>query len=191
MEHKTIKPIILILSIIIIAVAIAFFFLKSPVLKPVPSTSPVSVQVVAPEFLIGTFPPVEESIEISIQKSQNAKTAQLSWNDSQFQVFHIVVFDSELFDKGESSAIWNISSAKRFPTDINDNFKKEDVAGFLPSGYAIGDTIQGFKALEVPGFELSQRKNYYLQMIGFANDTNLTINKAFTFTTSCLPPDCN
>jgi len=128
---------------------------------------------ISTEFLIGFLPISEKGVEVSIQKSQNAKTATLVWDDSQFRVFHIVALDSELFNKGEASIVWQISSAIRFPTTSDDDFKKEDVSGFIPSPYALGDTGE---------FQLTIGKQYYLQLIGFTqNHKSLTVNKEFTF----------
>ena len=142
--------------------------------------------------LVGFLPITEKSAEVSIQKSKNGKTAELSWDNAQFRVFHIVALDGELFRKGEPSIVWQISSISRFPTASDDNFKKEDVSGFISSPYALGDTVQGMTSFEVPGeFQLQVGKQYYVQLIGFVeNNKNVTINKEFTFTPSCLPPGC-
>jgi hypothetical protein len=140
-------------------------------------------QIVQPETLpSGTFPPTSEPVDLSIEGTGvPASTVRVSWKDSQLKnVFYLVVYDAEDFSTNPAgSLVWAISSIKGsgvLPADgiVTD----EDITGFIPSG----EQING---------NLTVGRKYYAQVSGFTEDGDIAVvNKHFTFTNSCLPPDC-
>ena len=194
MNQKSIFFLIFALVFLVLVVFLFSFFSEDEnrlANQPLPQSQEITV--IAPEFLAGTFSiyePNPESIEISIQGANNDKTVQLSWDDSVTRVFYIVVFDGELYKKAEPALVAVISGVKEV-TATEEEILREDVLGFISPGYVIGDAVQGFSSNVQGGLELEVGKEYYLQVIAFAkDDKDIIINKTFTFTESCFPPNC-
>ncbi|HZX49787.1 MAG TPA: hypothetical protein VFE94_01385 [Candidatus Paceibacterota bacterium] len=163
---------------------------------------PSLLQNALPQFPEGTFSDSEliEDISISIQQAENkSSTARLAWDEARFRVFAVSLFDGDKIERRENDDIllWFISSFRGLPED-GQPVQRQDVTGFLSSGYVIGEGRAGFDYLEAPEefqpytLELESGTTYYLKMVGFGgdNDANITVNKIFTFTDSCLPPNC-
>ncbi len=189
------KPAIMVLLAILVVVTALFLF-KSQIQKPDSSSYPATsaqpsapvapaaasqVSSQSPVFFIGTFPPEQEEVEVSVQKK--GSSVELAWDDSTFQVFHLSVQDVELFQTGAaSSSVWTISSLKINPTD-DQPIRIEDTSGFLKTGYIIGTTVEGFKSYKPSSaVELGVGKKYYLQMMGFTKEGELTVGKELTLT---------
>jgi hypothetical protein len=189
---------ILLLSVVF---GIVFFF-SSKNTGPAQTTAPNNEAVEQLSPADSLVPPKQiNPIDISIEGA-GTRTVKLSWDDSKADVFRIVLFDADLLQsKPEKSAIWAIVSLKTIPTDGSAvDLTRDNMAGFIPSGYTIGERILGFihepepsfNALKV--FSLVQGREYILQLNGLkaagAEDGQILMNKTFTFTNSCLPPDC-
>ena len=161
---------------------------RPPQELPVPEPERTSV------LPVGTFPPERDPIEVSVEGVEGKDTVQLSWNGSQLDAFYIILFDEELFHtQSKEMVVWAISSLRKGSLPEDGIAKREDVTGFIPSGYTIGETILGFQ--DSPGasdrIQLTVGKKYLLQVNGFINeDEHTAVNREFTFTDSCLPPDC-
>lgn len=152
-----------------------------------------------PQFLEGTFgispqtQEPQEPVELSLQGAKEGKTIRISWDESKVRIFHIVLLHPKL----ERQTIWLLSFIGGLPENLMD-IKRENISSFIPSGYVIGDAMEGFQLLEDfqspdrrQEFELTLGQQYYLQMLGFTkDDQSIATNKKFTFTSSCLPPDC-
>jgi hypothetical protein len=144
---------------------------------------PQDGEIAQPEaFPPGTFPSGIEPIDLSIDGADAPEgTVRLSWKDSQLKnVFYLVVYDAEDFSTNPAgSLVWAISSIKGsgvLPADgvVTD----ENITGFIPSG----EPISG---------NLTVGRKYYAQVSGFTEDGDIAVvNKHFTFTNLCLPPDC-
>src|SRR3989344_4695501 len=203
----------ILLSLLVIAGAV-FFFGSSAVFQKEKASAPFSEPnstreqdssalpslappVTEPWFVEGTFSNSEGldgQVEVTIQKAEDSDAPRLTWDESQFRVFHVALFDADKIEQRADNDIllWRISSWREFP-ERNEPFTRENITGFLSSGYVLGEERTGFDSLEIPEefqpFKLEQRTRYYLQLIGFGNDdSEVTVNKTFTFTDSCLPP---
>ena len=150
-------------------------------------------QIVQPETLpSGTFPLSNEPIELSIERA-DATTILISWEDSQLNAFNLLVYDAEDFRLNPAEAlVWAISSLKDVILPADGIVTDEDIVGFIPSEYMLGELVTGLETSPEPANgNLAVGKKYYLQVSGFGDDGDITIvNKDFTFTESCLPPDC-
>lgn len=186
------KPFIsFILPLLTLAVLGMFFFVWLAQ-KPTPGVVQED-QVVQPETLAsGTFPPNSEPIDISIE-GVDSRTVQVSWDDSQFNAFYLLVFDAEEFRLHSPEAlIWAISSLPGGALPSEGLVTSEDVTSFIPSRYTLGDVIVGFENSPEPtDGALTVGNKYYIQVSGFteAGDT-VFVNQEFTFKASCLPPNC-
>jgi len=157
-----------------------------------------------PWFLEGTFfsdveieEGTQEGIEVVIQMAESRNSVRLAWDESKFRVFEVVLFNGDNIEKREYDNIlaWSISSLREFP-EGSPHITREDVGDFLHSGYVIGEGKAGFNSIEIPKefqpFALEPGTTYYLQLMGFwFDDSDVLVNKTFTFTDSCLPPNCN
>ena len=186
-------------TIVIIVLGIFLFFFSEPqepgedlIVTPIPQNQ--ETEPILLEFLVGTFSVDQsyqnEPIEISIQGAKNGKGAQLSWEESQFSVYYLAVLDGEQFQKGQFEEVAFVSGVKEAPAE-NEEIQQENILGFISSGYVIGDEVQGLHSTAQEGLELTVGKQYYIQLNGLLeNDKDITVNKIFTFTSSCLPPNC-
>ncbi|HLD97435.1 MAG TPA: hypothetical protein VI934_03775 [Candidatus Nanoarchaeia archaeon] len=184
------KMAVIIVLLVILVVVAALLLFKSQLQKPEPTPYPATstqpstsvappTSQASPAFFAGTFPPGSKEIAVSVQKK--GKTVELSWDDSNFQVFFIGVADDEQFRKSAITVgTWTISSLKA--DTVGDQM--EDVSGFIPSGYVIGSAIEGFQSPKLPAaLELKVGKQYYMQLTGFTKEGVMTtVNKEFTFT---------
>lgn len=184
---------IIVALLILLAVVIgALFFAGRSSAPPLPSQETPTVQL-KPEFVEGafiedqeakgTFIQPQETIEVSLQKAKERQGIVVSWDESEVRVFHLVLLNTDF------TVIWLLSALDK--GDVTASISKNR-ALFIPSGYVLGDILEGFQLLEdQQKLELTPGQEYYLQMIGFTKDgTQIGINKKFTFTTSCLSPDC-
>ena len=178
----------------------------SPSSERPPQELPVPEPDRSPTFATGTVSFLErdptgalsvlelDPIEVSVEGVEGKDTVQLSWDGSQLDAFYIILFDEELFHaQSKEMVVWAISSLRKGSLPEDGIAKREDVTGFIPSGYTIGETILGFQ--DSPGasdrIQLTVGKKYLLQVNGFINeDEHTAVNREFTFTGSCLPPDC-
>jgi len=185
MNQRTHFFCILIIAILILVIVYLAFF-------STPKESQKSVQI-RQEFPAGTFSlspdePEPKPVQIFIQGAKNGKSVQVSWDSSQLRVFHLILFDSEPYQKGEPADAIAVSGLKEIPQDSR--IQEKDVVSFIPSGYVLGDEIP---EILFPGkeIELATGTDYYLQLFAFIEDNKeVIINKTFTFTESCLSPDC-
>lgn len=133
----------------------------------------------------------EDSAAFSIEGKE--KTTRLSWDDGKIDVFSVLLADLELLTANPPKAIvWRISSFQR-PPDRAEDLKREGIAGFIPSGYILGDSIPGFYQFsgKPDKIHLTVGRKYILQVDAFTPEEKLVlVEKIFTFTSSCLPPDC-
>lgn len=200
MKQKYILFIITILFLAVVAfVAANFLFPKSAPPPESSETIPTTPLQLEPEFLEGaflenqdvrgTFVQSEEPVELSLQGAKEGKSVAVSWDGSKVSIFHIVLLNTKL----QRQTIWLLSSLDSgVLPEGEEGIKRKDISLFVPSGYVVGDTMEGFQSLdEQQEFELTLGQQYYLQMLGFTKDgQSIAINKKFIFTASCLPPDC-
>lgn len=183
------NPILISIALILLAGVAAYFLFGKGILFPPETPAPQ----VEPEFIEGAFleDPDEkgafletaEPIEVSLQRAKEGKTVAVSWDEEIIQVFHVVLLDNEF------NVLWLISALNgREVTEIS----QRETSFFVPAGYVLGDRIEGLESFQEPvEFELTPGQEYYLQMIGFTKDgQDITVNKTFTFTASCFPPNC-
>ena len=147
------------------------------------------------EYFEDVFPEDQEPVEISLQRAVSGKTVAVSWDDSQMRTFNIIVFDAELFKtRSGNPVVWSIISLRQDSLTAEDSIvQTEDFIGFIPSGYRIGETISEYKSSpSTPDrVQLSVGKEYIMMVNGLTDkELLITINKEFTFTESCLPPNC-
>jgi len=146
-------------------------------------------EIVQPETLsLGTFPIGSEPINIPLEKAGVA-TIRVSWDDTQFNVYYLLIFDVEEFRLHSPKAlVWAISSLKEVVLPADGIVTNEDVAGFIPAEYILGELVMGLHtSLEPTDGTLTVGRRYYLQVNGFRTDGEVAIvNKEFTFTGSCV-----
>ena len=185
----------IILSVTIFGI-VFLFFQKN--IGPAERTSPHNKKeaLLSPEDSLALTQQINP-INISIEGTDR-QTVKLSWNDSKTDVFRVALFDAELLrSKPEESLIWAITSVKTIPNDGSAlNLTRENMTGFISSGYIAGTILLGFSSEpSLPGgVTLTPGREYILQLNGLeeigAEDTLVLTNKTFTFTKSCLAPDC-
>jgi len=197
-------------TLLLIAVFGIVFFFSQKDIRPAETAPPHTRAEIAQTMIeIGQvspadslFPPQQVNpIDISI-KGADTSTVELSWDDSQADVFRIVLLDKEwLQSKFEESLIWAIVSLKSIPNDGSAvDLTRENMVGFISSGYIIGEEIPGFIHEPGPasslleGASLLPGREYALLLNGFktegAEDEQIFMSTTFTFTDSCLPPNC-
>ena len=147
------------------------------------------------EYFEDVFPEDQEPVEISLQRAVSGKTVAVSWDDSKMSTFNIIVFDAELFKtRSGNPIVWSIISLRQDSLTAEDSIvQTEDFIGFIPSGYMIGETISEYKSSpSTPDrVQLTVDKEYIMVVNGLTDkELLITINKEFTFTESCLPPNC-
>ena len=202
MKYKSIIFIILVVILLALSIFFSaiFFSVKHPAQKSHvlnPSTTKLQTQPAIrqeiPIFPSGTFPIDAKPVNVSLEGVKEKSTVSVSWDDSQVNAFYLVVFDVELFKTHTDKAlVWVVSSLQHasLPAGV---ITKQDTMGFIPSGYKIGAVIPGFhhNPSVSEGVQLTVGKKYYLQMNGFTKKGDvITVNKEFTFTNSCLSPNC-
>lgn len=144
------------------------------------------------EFPAGTFSlspdgPEAKPTQVLIRGAKNGKSIRVSWDSPQLRVFHLILFDGVSYQKGEP-ALLAVSGLKEIPQDRP--IQEKDAVGFIPSGYVLGDEIPELLFLRKE-LELAPGTDYYLQLFAFQEDNKeIVINKTFTFTESCLHPNC-
>ena len=170
------------LLIVLTAVAGALFLSNKSSVPPISKETPTAQ--LKPEFVEGafvedqeakgTFIQPKEAIEVSLQTAKEGKSIAVSWDETNIQVFHLVLLNTDF------KVIWLISALDK--GDATANVTK-DRTFFIPSGYVLGDVLEGFQLLaDRQKLELTPDQEYYLQMIGFTRDgTQVGINKKFTF----------
>lgn len=124
-------------------------------------------------------------------------TLKVSWNEGKIDVFSVTLFDLELLHMNPippGANVWMISSLK--DPDTTEGFIRKNLLGIIPSGYIIGDSIPDFSQSPKTSAEvqLAVGKEYDLTVTGFITkygmDQPVIIKGVFTFTESCLPPNC-
>ena len=160
--------------------------------------TPVVTQTEEPKLIdslsLGTFSSNNKQalLDVSVE-GVNGTTVRVFWDDTKLDVFHLVVLDAkELRAQSAKTLVWAMSSLKEAAFSAYGVVKQTDVKGFIPSGYALGTIIPEFSAsLKPTNGLLTIGKKYYVQVNGFAkNGSMVTVNKEFTFTSSCFAPDC-
>ena len=201
------KSMIIVLLVILVVVTALFLF-KSQIQKPedysyppepvvsAPSqAAPEASLVAAQELLVGTFPPGSKPVDVSVEGVKGTKTITASWGSSNLDAFYLILFDAELYlTRSEKMIVWAASSLKQGSLPDNGIVTKEDTTSIIPSGHKLGQAVSGLKNSPDElsgGLELSVGRKYLLQIAGFTKEGNVVhVNKEFTYTSSCLPPNC-
>lgn len=195
MKNKLFFPAVYAIILLVVIFGIVFLFFQNNKITDSTQTITKEATLSPADSLV---PPQQiNPIDISVE-GIGRQTVKLSWDDSKTDVFRVVLFDAELLrSKPGESLIWAITSIKTIPNDGSAlNLIRENMSGFIPSGYVAGTIIPGFSSEPAwpGGITLTPGREYVLQLNGLkeigAEDSIVLTNKTFKFTKSCLPPDC-